>query len=89
MADPGELDAILDEARRTRRRASRATWGVALLVGALGLAGFVAALTVDGASTTTAPTTRAAPSLGFVSGLAIGLVVGLALGLAIARRRAA
>lgn len=91
--------AIVEQARRSRRRASRGTWIASAIVGGLCAIAFVVALVSSGgagssspggpggASGPSAPPARASePGLGFPTGLAIGLGVGIAIGLLIARQ---
>ena len=80
------LEAIAQQARHARPKASRAMWIAVGLVVVVSLIACAIILFADGASTQKPP--RATPhGRGFTTGLAIGLAVGLALGVIIARRK--
>lgn len=81
--DDAAIEAIVSEARKTRRKASRGVWTVAAIVGIAGAIGFAIVMLADASSS---PTKRvAAENHGseFTVGLAVGVVVGIAIGIAI------
>lgn len=83
------IAAIVDEARKTRRRPSRALWIAALLVGVACAIAFVMLMLADEAPSPVAKPTAESGSQGrgFTAGLVVGGVLGIAVGFAIARQR--
>jgi hypothetical protein len=80
------LEAIADQARHARPKASRATWIAAGLVVVASVIACAIILFADGASTAKPPG-AVTNGAGFTTGLAVGLAVGLALGVIVARRK--
>lgn len=83
-----QIEAIVEQGRRTRRPIPRGMWLVALVLGAICVVGFVLLLVTRPPDPST-PRAPAQPdrSSGFLSGLAIGGAIGLVVGYAIARRQ--
>lgn len=95
--DRGERDDRLDEilavGRQTRKRPSRGLWIAALIVGALGVAGFAVAMLSEPAPASEVPHLPRQPSAqDGGGGLGIGLWIvagaGIAIAVAISRQRA-
>src|SRR5262249_8507833 len=92
MSRDAEIAAIVERGRRTRKPLPRGLWIAALIVGAVGAAGFAVTL-VSGAepvpgrvaTTATSPSTRSGTE--FAAGLAVGGAAGLVIGLALGRQR--
>lgn len=78
------IEAITQTGRETRAKHSRAFWIAALVIGAIGIAAFIAILGVQGERTSSS--SAPAHEGGFATGLAIGVGLGIAIGFAIARR---
>lgn len=84
------LRAIAEVGRRTRTRAPRWLWALALVMAAVGAVGFAVVLFAEPAqpASETALRTRPVAGSGVGLGLGVGCVVGVLIGLAIARQRA-
>lgn len=84
------LRAIADVGRRTRTRAPRWLWVLALGMAAVGAVGFAVVMFAEPAASTSETALRARPiaGSGLGIGLGVGCVVGVLIGLAIARQRA-
>jgi hypothetical protein len=83
-----KIEAILNEARKTRRRPSRSIWIITGIVGVACAIAFVVLMLGDGeGAKPKKPVAEEPRGFGFTAGLVLGIGVGAAIGFAMARQR--